>query len=243
MTGTPSSLISTPPRNANGLQHRHLLRSLFIVISIAIHTLTVAVGDEPTTRWHDSGGQPLAAVALAFANASANTQLPDISALERPDSEPSGLSEELHLGPETNEPLRHVDRQPAIAETKQAGTQKQEEPQLGMASKANLSKSKEASPGAHSEPAISEPVFASAPTPPRYPTVARKRGQEGVAWIDIWLDEQGGQTRLAVLKSSGQEVLDEAAIEAVRTWEFKPRIVDGIAMASRIHIPIEFSLK
>lgn len=102
--------------------------------------------------------------------------------------------------------------------------------------------SSQAANGAHREAVITEPLFASPPTPPRYPTIARKRGQEGTVWLDVWLDAQGNQSKLAIAQSSGLSVLDESALKAVRQWEFQAYQVGGIHMASRVRIPVEFSL-
>jgi protein TonB len=92
------------------------------------------------------------------------------------------------------------------------------------------------------EPIITEPVFAAQPMPPRYPTVARKRGQEGTVWLDIWLDEKGQKSKLEVSESSGLALLDASALKAVSGWQFKPYEENGIRTASRVRIPVVFSL-
>nr|WP_320134726.1 energy transducer TonB [uncultured Amphritea sp.] len=92
------------------------------------------------------------------------------------------------------------------------------------------------------EPIITEPVFAAQPMPPRYPSVARKRGQEGTVWLDIWLDEKGQKSKLEVSESSGLALLDASALKAVSGWQFKPYEENGIRTASRVRIPVVFSL-
>lgn len=89
---------------------------------------------------------------------------------------------------------------------------------------------------------VTKPKFKAPPSPPIYPRLARKRGQEGTVWLDIWLDELGDQTRLKVHQSSGNDQLDKAAIKAVSQWHFVPRNVDGLDIASRVRIPINFKL-
>lgn len=107
----------------------------------------------------------------------------------------------------------------------------------------------EASTAATATPAQSKPVWVSKPTfarqpkAPRYPKLARKRGQEGTVWLDVWLDEQGQQARLEVAQSSGLDMLDQSALKAVSKWRFKPLKQNGVAMASRVRIPVEFSLR
>ena len=41
---------------------------------------------------------------------------------------------------------------------------------------------------------------------------------------------------------SGYEILDEAAIETVRTWKFVPGRSGGRAAASTVHVPVTFRL-
>ncbi|TAA41742.1 energy transducer TonB [Corallincola spongiicola] len=97
--------------------------------------------------------------------------------------------------------------------------------------------------GAHQEPEFVQPLFAAPPTPPRYPTVARKRGREGVVLIDIWLDAEGKQAKREIAQSSGWNVLDESALKAVARWQFHPHQAAGVNIASRLRVPVEFSLQ
>ncbi|MDD0972528.1 energy transducer TonB [Pseudomonas fontis] len=92
-------------------------------------------------------------------------------------------------------------------------------------------------------PVVSQrPNFAAPPQPPRYPSQARRRNQHGIVRVEVSLDERGQQLKLVVTRSSGVESLDEAALEAVGKWRFRPEIVDGRAVPSRVEIPIEFAL-
>jgi protein TonB len=86
------------------------------------------------------------------------------------------------------------------------------------------------------------PSFVSPPPAPRYPSTARRRNQQGVVRVEVRLDERGQQLKLTLVRSSGVESLDQAALEAVTQWRFRPEIVDGRAVPSRVEIPIEFAL-
>ena len=86
------------------------------------------------------------------------------------------------------------------------------------------------------------PSFVTPPPAPRYPSVARRRNQQGIVRVEVCLDERGQQQKLTLIKSSGVESLDEAALEAVKNWRFRPELVDGRAVPSRVEIPIEFAL-
>ncbi|AIL62513.1 energy transducer TonB [Pseudomonas alkylphenolica] len=86
------------------------------------------------------------------------------------------------------------------------------------------------------------PSFVSPPPPPRYPSQARRRNQQGIVRVEVCLDEHGKQLKLTLVRSSGVTSLDQAALEAVTQWRFRPEIVDGRAVPSRVEIPIEFAL-
>jgi len=89
---------------------------------------------------------------------------------------------------------------------------------------------------------VTKPSFAARPSPPRYPRMARKRGIQGVAIYEIWLDEDGNQTKQALVSSSGALMLDKAALDAIKKWKFSAHTVNGKAIAHRIQIPVRFKL-
>ncbi len=87
-----------------------------------------------------------------------------------------------------------------------------------------------------------KPSFREPPRQPNYPSQARRRNQQGVVLVEVRLDERGQQRSLNVLRSSGVESLDRAALEAVAKWRFRPETTGGQAVPSRVQIPIQFAL-
>lgn len=87
-----------------------------------------------------------------------------------------------------------------------------------------------------------KPVFQAPPAPPRYPAQARRRNQQGVVMIEVRLDEHGAQRELKLLRSSGVDSLDQAALDAVAVWRFQAEVRDGQKVPSRVQIPIQFAL-
>ena len=53
------------------------------------------------------------------------------------------------------------------------------------------------------------------------------RGDHGAVVVMIHVSEAGVATGADVLESSGVELLDRAAIEAVRRWHFHPAMREG----------------
>lgn len=89
---------------------------------------------------------------------------------------------------------------------------------------------------------VQKPSFLKRPNAPRYPRIAQRKGIEGTALYEIWLNENGKQIKQELITSSGTQVLDEAALSAIRDWQFSPQLIDGQAIAHRVQIPVRFSL-
>jgi len=89
------------------------------------------------------------------------------------------------------------------------------------------------------EPAVIKPVAAASPLPtpivkspifvspepsyqpkPKYPNIARRRGQEGVVILEISVSNSGNVNRALVVESSGSSALDRAALKTIKTWKF-----------------------
>ena len=73
---------------------------------------------------------------------------------------------------------------------------------------------------------------------PEYPREARDKGLTGKGVAMVKIDPQTGYvTSALMLKSTGQEILDNAALRTFRQWRFKPRTV------TTLEIPIQFTPK
>lgn len=77
---------------------------------------------------------------------------------------------------------------------------------------------------------------------PEYPEVAKRRGWEGKVTLKVFVHADGtvGEVRVAV--SSGHEMLDEAALDAVRRWRFVPAKRNGQAVDSWVSFPINWNI-
>lgn len=62
---------------------------------------------------------------------------------------------------------------------------------------------------------------------PEYPQTAADRGLEGVVEIYLHIAADGTVTEATVRHSDPPGVFDQAALDAVRKWTFKPKVVDG----------------
>ncbi|MBT0072193.1 energy transducer TonB [Vibrio alginolyticus] len=141
--------------------------------------------------------------------------------------------------PKTVEPTKTVTKQKVQPEAK---PKKKTEP-VKKETVAQQSAPASQSKGATSQPVlVDKPTFVSQPTQPRYPRSAQRRGIEGVALYEIWLDENGNQIKQVLIESSGSESLDASALRAIKQWQFTPHISGGLKVAHRVQVPVRFKL-
>jgi len=77
---------------------------------------------------------------------------------------------------------------------------------------------------------------------PKYPGIATRRGWEGTVRLMVKVSVEGDSEEVTVQHSSGHDVLDEAAVEAVEKWKFIPAKRGDTAVASSVIVPINFVL-
>jgi protein TonB len=78
-------------------------------------------------------------------------------------------------------------------------------------------------------------------TSPAYPREARAKLIQGEVLLRAIIDKDGKVAEVHVL--SGDDLLAQAALEAVRQWRYKPMLVDGEARQVDTTITVTFSLK
>lgn len=69
-----------------------------------------------------------------------------------------------------------------------------------------------------------------------YPEAAQKAKVTGSGLYELQIGKAGTATGVAIVKSSGSAVLDQAARSAFLKWRFKPGIF------SRVRIPVSWSV-
>lgn|ERR1017187_4663939 len=77
--------------------------------------------------------------------------------------------------------------------------------------------------------------------PPTYSEEARKAKIEGDCIVSLVVDEKGNPTNLHVVSGLGMG-LDEKAIEAIKTWKYKPAFRDGKPIAAKLFVKVSFHL-
>jgi len=78
---------------------------------------------------------------------------------------------------------------------------------------------------------------------PNYPESSRRRGEQGVVLVELFVDPSGRVAEVRLLESSGFAALDAATLGALRDWRFRPAERAGLPVAARIIHPVHFRLE
>jgi len=77
---------------------------------------------------------------------------------------------------------------------------------------------------------------------PQYPDSARRAGKEGRVLLRVLVDKEGRTKAIEVNTSSGHDLLDRAAAEAIKRWRFVPAHIGTKPIETWVKVPIEFQL-
>ncbi len=239
-----------------------------IVISLAIHAAIVGFVGKPETRL-DMLALPQGGQTLQLNVTLASPPKPKTEPVKTDQKEPSDEPEpQVVKKPESVVTTRGESPSKAVAKTeddrpKPPESEKQPEtlPPEKLVAKKETTESQqpvtEASKGNTAQdmnrtadvagltdqrPLVSEPLFNGAQRKPAYPYMARKRGQQGTVLLEVFLDKRGQIESVTLVDSSGFSLLDRAAEKAVRRWSFRPLVRDGVALSSRVRVPVVFRL-
>ena len=79
--------------------------------------------------------------------------------------------------------------------------------------------------------------------PPRYPRRAARRQIEGFVKVEFTIAKDGSVQDPTVIDSGPSRIFDQAALQAIVQWKFKPRTRAGQPVASRASQRIDFALQ
>jgi protein TonB len=75
---------------------------------------------------------------------------------------------------------------------------------------------------------------------PAYPPIAKQARVQGLVILECTIGPQGRVTDVRVLR--GIPLLDAAAVDAVRQWEYEPTLVDGVPVSVVMTVTVNFKL-
>jgi TonB family protein len=85
------------------------------------------------------------------------------------------------------------------------------------------------------------PGYAST-SAPKYPDLALRRSLVGEVIMQVQIGSDGRVSAAEVKRSNAHQVLQSAALAAVKRWTFHPEQVEGVSLATTALVPIRFCL-
>lgn len=79
--------------------------------------------------------------------------------------------------------------------------------------------------------------------PPVYPVDVQKQGVTGMVVMIVDVAVDGSVSAAKVDRSAGDQRLDASALQAVKTWKFKPAMKNGKPVASQVRVPVDFRME
>lgn len=76
-----------------------------------------------------------------------------------------------------------------------------------------------------------------------YPAAARDRGIGGTVYLRVFVDEHGIEHDLQISRSSGNDLLDDAARKIVAIYRFSPALNHDKPVAAWITVPVTFNVQ
>jgi protein TonB len=86
------------------------------------------------------------------------------------------------------------------------------------------------------------PLYNTNP-PPKYPRIAIKRGYQGTTELMVLVNMNGTVDDAWLFESSGYSILDDAALQSVRSWSFTPGKQGNQAIEMWVRVPVRFQLQ
>lgn len=78
---------------------------------------------------------------------------------------------------------------------------------------------------------------------PVYPAVSKRRGEQGLVIHSVLIGADGLPVSAKLVKSSGFDALDQAALTAVMRWRYLPGKRNGVATTMSFNVPINWVLE
>ncbi len=78
---------------------------------------------------------------------------------------------------------------------------------------------------------------------PNYPSISRRLGEEGLVLLHVQVTADGTADSVALQTSSGSDRLDQAALEAVKKWQFVPAKRGEQSVSASVVVPVRFSIE
>ena len=75
-----------------------------------------------------------------------------------------------------------------------------------------------------------------------FPEEARKAGLSGIVILEATIDIYGRVIKIKILRGE-HDLLNEAAVEALKQWVYEPFLLDGKPMPVKFTVTVQFNLR
>jgi protein TonB len=116
-------------------------------------------------------------------------------------------------------------------------------PSAASTSSTTAKTSTAAGQGSNDNKTVVSGVVALLRVPPKYPARAANRHIEGWVTVEFTVQTDGSVDDAVVVNSEPEGVFDEAALTAISKWQFKEKIVNGVAVTQRAVQKLQFKLE
>ena len=97
-------------------------------------------------------------------------------------------------------------------------------------------------PGTHRSPELAQPLGHPCLALHAYPEILARAGITGRVVLKAVVDESGKVNGAEVVESSTQPAFDDAALNAVMKWRYKPALKNGKPLKVFLNIVVSFEL-
>ncbi|WP_428611331.1 energy transducer TonB [Shewanella sp.] len=78
---------------------------------------------------------------------------------------------------------------------------------------------------------------------PQYPIPAAQEGKEGYVLLEFDISASGSVENIKVIQAKPKRIFNQAAIDALKKWKYKPRMEEGRVMAqTKQQVRLDFKL-
>lgn len=120
-------------------------------------------------------------------------------------------------------------------------TRQDDNTEEAAAAKGSVDGQKKAGEPASGKVTEAVPLYKTNPEP-LYPRMAKKRGYEGTVLLNVLVNGKGLVDNIWIFKSSGYNILDNAAMDTVKDWTFVPGRRGNKTIKMWVQVPVKFEL-
>jgi protein TonB len=75
-----------------------------------------------------------------------------------------------------------------------------------------------------------------------YPPISQRLGEEGTTLLSFTINTDGSVSGPSISKSSGFQRLDDASLNCVTRWKYKPATQDGVPVSTQWQANVQWKL-